>query len=182
MRPVSPTVGREIVVQHEGLLGGAFQAVDELLILGGAQGRDNQRLGFATGKQRRAMGARQDAHFRRDGAHGGEVAAVDALLGVQHGVAHDMGFHVMHQAAIDVGGDFAFALADKGSAANVLAHRRCASRRACLSAIWNALVRSAMQPLSASRAPRHGRLPARPRILGGLFRQPDDGVDRACIP
>ena len=42
-------VGREIVVQHEGLLAGAFQAVDELLVLGGAQGGDAPAPGFRRG-------------------------------------------------------------------------------------------------------------------------------------
>ena len=106
-------VGREVVVQHEGLLAGAFQAVDELLVLGGAQGADAQRLGFAAGEQRRTMGARQDADFRHDGTHRGQVAAVDALLGVQHRVAHHIGFDVMQQAAIDIGGNLAFAFADE---------------------------------------------------------------------
>ena len=105
-------VGREVVVQHEGLLAGAFQAVDELLVLGGAQGGDDQRLGLAAGEQRRAMGARQDADFGDDGTHGGEIAAVDALLGVEHRVAHDIGFDVVEQAGI-AGGNLAFAFADE---------------------------------------------------------------------
>ena len=100
-------------MQHEGLLAGAFQAVDKLFVLGGAQGDDAKRLGFAAGEQRRTMGARQDADFGHDGAHGGEVAAVDALLGVQHGVAHHIGFDVMQQAAIDAGRHLAFAFADE---------------------------------------------------------------------
>ena len=59
---------------------------------------DHQRLGFAAGEQRRAVGARQDADFGHDRAHGDEVAPVDALLGVEHRIAHDMGFQIVHQA------------------------------------------------------------------------------------
>ena len=73
----------------------------------------HQRLGFAAGEQRRAMGARQDADFGHDRTHGGQVAAVDALLGVQHRVAHHIGFDVVQQAAIDIGGNLAFAFADE---------------------------------------------------------------------
>ena len=41
-------VGREVVVQHEGLLAGAFQAVDELLVFGGAE-RDDAAPGSRRG-------------------------------------------------------------------------------------------------------------------------------------
>ena len=60
---------------------------------------DHQRLGLAAGEQRRTMGAGQDADFRQDRTHGDEIAAVDALLGVEHRVAHHMGFQVVHQVA-----------------------------------------------------------------------------------
>ena len=59
------------------------------------------------------MGARQDADFRHDGTHGDQVAAIDALLGVQHRVAHHIGFDVMHQAGIDIRRHLAFAFADE---------------------------------------------------------------------
>ena len=72
-------VGREVVVQQEGLLVGALQRVDPLLVLAGAERGDHQRLGLAAGEQRRAVGARQDADFADDRADGPQVAAVDAL-------------------------------------------------------------------------------------------------------
>ena len=105
-------------MQHEGLLAGAFQAVDELLVFGGAEGGDDQRLRFAAGEQRRAMGARQDADFGHDRTHRGEVAAVDALLGVEHRVAHDIGFDVMDQAGIDAWRQPCLRLRRRNSAAN----------------------------------------------------------------
>src|SRR5438552_2354418 len=73
--------GREVVVQEEGLLVGSRQRVDELLVLAGAEGRNHQRLRLAAGKQRRAVGARQNADLRHDRAHGLDVAAVDAAAG-----------------------------------------------------------------------------------------------------
>src|SRR5262249_30375473 len=56
----------EIVVQQEGLLVGALQRVDELLVLAGAERGDHQRLGLAAREQRRAVGARQDADLADD--------------------------------------------------------------------------------------------------------------------
>ncbi len=48
MRPVSPTEkGGKFVVQQEVLLVGAFQAVDELLVLAGAEGGDHEGLRLA---------------------------------------------------------------------------------------------------------------------------------------
>ena len=85
-------------MQQERLFVGALQRVDELLVLGGAERRDHQRLGFAAGEQRRAVGARQHADFRHDRAHGLEVAAVDALAGVEDVPAHDLGFELLEHA------------------------------------------------------------------------------------
>ena len=99
MRPVSPTeIGREIVVQQEGLLVRARQRVDPLLVLAGAERGDHQRLGLAAGEQRRAVRARQDAGFRHDRAHGLEVAAVDALAGVEDVPADDLGLELLEHA------------------------------------------------------------------------------------
>ena len=56
-------VGREVVVQHErlGRLAGHVDAVDPLLVVGGAEGDRDQGLGLAPGEQRRPVGPRQDA-------------------------------------------------------------------------------------------------------------------------
>ncbi len=58
-------IGREVVVQHEGRLVGALQAVDHLLVLAGAERGDDQRLGLAAGEERRAVRARQHADLAR---------------------------------------------------------------------------------------------------------------------
>ena len=91
-------IGREVVVQQEGFLVGALQRVDQLLVLAGAERGHHQRLGFAAGEQRRAVGARQHADFGHDRAHGLEVAAVDALAGVENVPAHDLGFQLLEHA------------------------------------------------------------------------------------
>ena len=91
-------VGREVVVQQERLLVGALQRVDALLVLAGAERGDDQRLGFTAGEQRRAVGARQHADFGDDRAHGLEVAAVDALAGVEDVPANDLGFELLEHA------------------------------------------------------------------------------------
>ena len=45
-------------MQHEVLLVGALEAVDELLVLAGAESRHHEGLGLAAGEQRRTVGAR----------------------------------------------------------------------------------------------------------------------------
>ena len=92
-------VGREVVVQQERFLVGPLQRVDPLLVLAGAERGDHQRLGLAAGEQRRAVRARQDAGFGDDRTHGLEVAAVDALAGVEDVPAHDLGFELLEHAA-----------------------------------------------------------------------------------
>ena len=92
-------VGREVVVQQEDLLVGPLQRVDPLLVLAGAERGDHQRLGLAAGEQRRAVSARQHADFGDDRTHGLEVAAVDALAGVEDVPAHDLGFDFLEHAA-----------------------------------------------------------------------------------
>ena len=71
-----------------------MQRVDDLLVAPGTQRGDHQRLGFAAGEQRRAVGARQHAGADGDRAHGARVAAVDARLAVQNLAADDFGFEV----------------------------------------------------------------------------------------
>ena len=57
---------REVVVQHEALLGFAFEGFEALLVVVGAEGGGDQRLGFAAGEERRTVGAGQNADFDRD--------------------------------------------------------------------------------------------------------------------
>ena len=74
------------------LLVGAFQGVDPLLVVAGAEGGDHQGLRLAAGEQGRAVGAGEHAHFRHDRAHGGEVATVDAAAVLDDVAAQHVGF------------------------------------------------------------------------------------------
>ena len=89
---------REVVVQQERFLVGTVQRVDPLLVLAGAERGDDDRLRLAAGEQRRAVGARQEAGLNDDRAHGDEVAAIDALAGVEDVPAHDLGFEILEHA------------------------------------------------------------------------------------
>ena len=75
-------------MQQELLAVLAFQGVDDLLVLAGAQRGDHQGLGLAAGEERRAMGQRQDAHLADDLPDIDRGAAVDALAGVEDSAAH----------------------------------------------------------------------------------------------
>ncbi len=86
-------------MQQEALLVGALQAVDELLVLAGAERGDDHRLRFAAGEQGRAMRARQQADLRHDGAHGLHVAPVDADAAVEDVEPHDLGLQVVKDVA-----------------------------------------------------------------------------------
>ena len=77
-------IGREIVMQKEALLVGAFETVDILLVLPGAKRRDDQRLRLAAGEKRRTMGARQDAGFRDNRTDRLDIAAVDSDSGIEN--------------------------------------------------------------------------------------------------
>ena len=91
-------IGREIVVQHEIFAVFTGQRINHLFILAGAECGDAQRLGFTTREQRRAMRARQHAHFRHDGAHGARITPVNALAGIKDVVADHIRFQFLEQA------------------------------------------------------------------------------------
>ncbi len=97
-------IGREIIMQQEVFLIGAFQRVDPLLVFAGAERRHAKRLGFAAGKERRAVGAGHNADFADDRADGLQIAPVDALAGLQNTAAHD-GFLERLEGAPDFGGN-----------------------------------------------------------------------------
>ena len=82
-------------MEQEALLVGAFERVDVLLVLAGAQRRYDERLRLAAGEQRRAVGARQDADLRQNRSDGRQVAPVDPPLVVEDVPAHDLGLGVM---------------------------------------------------------------------------------------
>ncbi len=88
-------IGGEVVVQHEVFAVFAFQAVDDLLILPGAERDHAQRLRLAAGKQRAAVGAGQNAHFGHDLPHRLGVAAIDTQAGVEDGVANNIRLQIL---------------------------------------------------------------------------------------
>ncbi len=95
------------------LLGGAFERIDELLVLAGAERGNDERLRFAAREKRGTMRARQRADFGNDGPHGDKIAPVDALLGVEHRIAHHFGFQIVEQIAEILGADLAVTFADE---------------------------------------------------------------------
>ncbi len=86
-------------MQQERLFVGSRQCVDVLFVLAGAERGHHHRLGFAAGKQRRAMSAGQYANFRDDVADGLGIAAVDALAGIEDVPANDLGFQLLEHAS-----------------------------------------------------------------------------------
>ena len=84
----------EVVVQHEGVFLFAFQGVQQLCVTGSTEGGNDQRLGFATGEQCRAVGFGQNTDFDVQRAHGAGVTAVDARLAVHDVLAHGAVFQL----------------------------------------------------------------------------------------
>ena len=103
-------------MQHETLAREQAEIVDDLLVLGGAERRDGQRLGLAAREERRTVGARQQADLAGDRADLVELAAVDAtaLLG-----DHPAGF-----ALLEIAEDRADLLLAVGSGAGELGKLR----------------------------------------------------------
>src|SRR5579864_3565531 len=60
---------RKVIVKHEALLGFAFEDFEALHIVAGAERCRDQGLGFAAGKNRRAVCAGQHADFNPDVAN-----------------------------------------------------------------------------------------------------------------
>ena len=71
---------REVVVQHEALLGFAFEGFQPLHVFAGAQRGGDQRLGLAAGKDGGTVSARQHANFDPDIANLVELAAIGTAL------------------------------------------------------------------------------------------------------
>src|SRR2546430_1943338 len=61
--------GGEVVMQHELLVRLADEGIDLLLVGGGAERRDHERLRLAAREEGRAVRARQDLDLAGDGAH-----------------------------------------------------------------------------------------------------------------
>ncbi len=75
----------------------AGERVDDLFVLAGAEGGNDERLGFAAGEQHRAMGSRQEPDLAIDRPHRLRVAAVDPRSIAQDGAAHDLLLDVLEQ-------------------------------------------------------------------------------------
>ena len=84
-------------MQHEMLTILAFQRIDDLLVLAGAQRIDHKRLGLAAGKQRRSVSAFQNTDLGHDLAHCLGVPTVDANPGFQDVAAHDFLFKLLEK-------------------------------------------------------------------------------------
>ena len=91
-------------MEQEALLIGPVERIDILLVLAGAERRDDHRLRFAAGEQSRPMRARQHPDFSQDRAHGGQIAPVDAPLVVENVPANDLGLGVVERLLDLVGG------------------------------------------------------------------------------
>ena len=85
--------GREVVLQHELLFELGGQAVDDLLVLSGAQDGDHQGLSFAAGKEGRTVCPRQDADLATDMSQFIGFASVGTNSG-QYPLADDASFQV----------------------------------------------------------------------------------------
>src|SRR5690606_18260991 len=66
------------------------QLVDILLVLAGAERRNDDRLRLTAGEECRAVRARQDADFRDDRTNRRKITAVDARAGVEDVPADDL--------------------------------------------------------------------------------------------
>ena len=70
---------REVVMEHEPLLGLLAQAVEPLGVLDRAEGDRGQALGLAAGEEGRAVGPGEEADLDRDGPDLVEAPAVGPL-------------------------------------------------------------------------------------------------------
>ena len=73
----------------------SVQRIDDLLVIAGAERGDHQRLGFAPGKQRRAMRARQQADGAVNRADGCQIPPVDALAAIDDLAAQDLALELL---------------------------------------------------------------------------------------
>ncbi len=82
-------------MQHKVFFVFAFQRVDDLLVLRGAKRGDHEGLRFTARKQRRAVRARQDGHFRQNRADIRRAPAVDAVRLLEDVAADDVRFKLL---------------------------------------------------------------------------------------
>ncbi len=86
-------------MQQEVRFIGAGQRIDHLLVVAGAQRGDHEALGLASGEERRAVGARQEAGFAHNRTHRGGVTAIDPLAGFHDIAAQNRAFELLQSRA-----------------------------------------------------------------------------------
>src|SRR5699024_2241715 len=89
-------------MQHEAISGFTHERIDELLVLAGTQGGDDQCLRLAPCKKQTYMGQRQNAKADINGAHGACIAAIDAWLTVKDLATYDFAFQIKDNAVYNV--------------------------------------------------------------------------------
>ena len=89
------TERREVVVQHKALGMHPRKILNTLIVRGCTNRHRHKPLGLATRKERRTMGARQNAHFTRNRTHLIQTATINAnaLFGDQ--IAHQMVLEIL---------------------------------------------------------------------------------------
>ena len=86
---------REVVVQHEALVGLTLDRFDLLRVVFGAERRAHERLRLTAGEDRGAVHARQHARLDPDRADFVELPAVEPLAAVEDLVAEDLFLEVL---------------------------------------------------------------------------------------
>ncbi len=171
-------IGREVVMQQEALLVGAFQRVDELFVLAGAERGDDERLCLTTREQRRTVGARQHADLGHNRAHRRQIAPVDAAAVIENVPAHDLGLGAMERLGDRLFGEFGQGALGRHGGFDLRFHRVDGGVAILLvgDRIGGAQIRL--------RDLEHGLLDSRfvdrrqlARLFGGLFGEPDDRLD-----
>ena len=171
-------IGWKIIMQEEALLIGALETVDELLVLAGAECRDDQRLRLATGEQRRAMRARQNANFRDDRANRLDITPVDPDAGIENVPADNLGLQIVKDLGHLLLGKFRLGIGREKRRENLRLHR--------VDRVIALLFHGDLIGLAQSRFGdmAHRRLGCAlvgngefTRLLGGFFGEPDDRVD-----
>ena len=92
-------VRREVIVQQEVRTEVAVQSVDDLFVVAGAEGGNNQTLGFAASEQSRTVRTWQQASFTNDRANLIQCTTVDALTFFNNRTTENRGFELFQRGA-----------------------------------------------------------------------------------
>ena len=171
-------------MQHEVLAVLAFQRVDDLLVLAGAEGGDAERLRLAAGEQGGAVRAGQQPDLGDDRPDGFGVAAVDTQSGAEDGAAHHVGFQILESAlglfGVETLGLQRFHGGGFGGADRVMTGALVDDLVGIGDPGAGQRVDAGFERLDLGRGCRQ-----LPRLLGGMLGQFDDGVDhrlKGCMP